>query len=315
MYTYSIDDTDNVFNKGYKYLINYLFVKFPVPDFLFPYLIDCSDTEYQIIINILDGKSLRKTMPSNFSLSKSENAILQANTINLPDFKDHILERFVLTTRILKEFADEIEILNIILRTSRIFRDQFESFKNDLVFWKSVFRFLVINENEFNHFYNMSHYVDYFEWQRYFSEEPLKYTLKGRTFASVNRIIDDHCDRYKHMTKYIKYKWKPLPIEKWFSMDDTFTYIIEEITDGKRLLEESKALGHCVYTYGESCADGFVHIFSLSKVRNDVKKSFITIELRDNLITQIAGKNNEPPSQYVIGLVEKWCVVNDFSIV
>ncbi|TXE15714.1 hypothetical protein ES692_15665 [Psychroserpens burtonensis] len=314
MFTYSRTDTDNVFNKSYKGLINYLFVKTPLPNFLFPYLIDCSDAEYQLIINILDGKSLRKNMPSDFNLSKSENAILQADNINLPQVKDHILERFVLATRILKEFPDKHEILNIVIFRSRIFIDQIESFRNDLVFWKSVFRFLVINAEEFGYLNTMSHYIDYFEWQRYFSEEPLKYTLKGRTFKSVNRIVGHYHYRYGHMTTYIKYKWKPLPIEKWFSMDETFTYAIEEITDGKRLLDESKALGHCVFTYGESCNNGFVHIFSLSKIRKAIKKSFITIEVRGNLITQIAGKNNQAPSQYVIDLIEEWGAVNSLSI-
>ena len=90
MFIYSRTDTDNVFNKSYKGLINYLFVKSSLPIFLFPYLIDSSDVEYQLIINILDGKSLRKTMPSDFNLSKSENAILQAYNINLPQVKDHI---------------------------------------------------------------------------------------------------------------------------------------------------------------------------------------------------------------------------------
>jgi hypothetical protein len=315
MATYhNIEETNNVFKKGYDELIHYLFVKTSVPSFLFPHLINCSDLEHEIIVKLLEGKSLRKTLPTHFNLTKSENSILQNNSIKLTDIDDHHLERYVLAARILKEISDDYMILNTMLRLSKIFKDQFATFKNDLVFWKSVFRFLSRNKNTFSNNHNLSHYIDFFESQRYFSEPPLKYNLKGRTFASVERAVDNWIIDYSFNPKYLEYSWEPLPIENWHSKDSSFSYIIEEITDGTRLLKESKTLNHCVISYAESCRNGSIHIFSLSKLRKNVKNPFITIEVRKNVIVQIAGKMNETPNNKVMSLIRSWSTENDLIL-
>jgi len=280
---------------------------------LFPHLIGCSDLEYEIIINLLEGKSLRKILPTQFYLTKSENAILQYNSIKLTDIDGHQLERFILAARILKEIPDDFIILNGMLRLSKVFKDQFATFKNDLVFWKCVFRFLSRNKNAFNNNHSLSHYIDFFEAQRYFSEPPLKYSLKGRTFASVERAVDNWLIDYSFQPKYLNYTWRPLTIEKWHSKDSSFSYIIEEITNGERLLKESKTLNHCVISYAESCHNGSIHIFSLSKLRNNIKNPFITIEVRKNVIVQIAGKMNESPSDKVMSLIRAWSNENSLS--
>ena len=314
MISYPKNDVSNIFKQEYRGLTEFLFVKTCVPNFFFPYLINCSNQEYEVILKILEGKSLRKILPTHLKLSKLENAILQEDSIKLPDVEDHILERFIIAASILKEQSKEYRILNRILNTSKIFKDQLPTFKRDILFWKSIFRFFYRNKSDFQDVYNLSHYIDYFESQRYYNEQPLTYSLKGRTFNSIERAVDNWQVSYTYNADYVAYKWEPLPIEKWLFVDKPFSYVIEEITDGKRLLSESKTLHHCVFSYATSCYNGFTHIFSLSKLRNEIKKPFITIEVRDSKIIQIAGKMNHAPSEKALDLIREWSNENNLSI-
>jgi len=311
---YVTNQTENPFCKPYDLLIDYLFVTAPIPRFLFPYLNSCTYLEYQIVIGILDGKSLRKILPDNLNLTKSENAVLQTNTIQLPNSKDFILERCVLAARIVLENTGESVILNRMLSASKIFKDQLTTFSTDIGFWKSIFRFLCRNKKEVTNAYTFTHFIDFFESQRYYSEAPLTYSVKGRTFSSIQRAIANWEIHYTYRPEYLDYTWTPLPIEKWVTIKHPFSYTIEEITDGKRLLEESENLHHCVFSYSQSCKEGSVHIFSLSKLRNGLKKPFVTIEVRGTAIVQIAGKMNLSASNKAIELIKEWSVVNKLSM-
>ncbi|ALM21989.1 hypothetical protein AAT17_12475 [Nonlabens sp. MIC269] len=314
MRAYHIPYEGSIFKTDLKRLTEYLFITKPVPNFLFPYLINCSKEEFDLIINIIEGKSLRKILPSSLKISKTENAILQNTKIELPDVEDNILERFVLAATILKEQPKQHFVLNKTLEASKIFRDQLATFKRDIEFWKSIFRFICKYQYEFEDDYNLAHLIDYFEAQRYYDEQPLQYSIKGRTLTSVQRAVDNWRITYTYNPEYLRYKWDPLPIEKWMSIDKTFSYVIEEITDGKRLLKESKTLHHCVFSYATSCYEGSTHVFSLSKLRNKIKKPFVTIEVRGTAIVQVAGKMNQEPNEKAIELIREWSEENDLNM-
>ncbi|KPM31514.1 Hypothetical protein I595_2781 [Croceitalea dokdonensis DOKDO 023] len=314
MKRYNEGTIETTFHRDYGQLLQYLFVSAPLPTFLFPYLNKCSFKEYKIILQILDGKGLRSLLPTEFKLSKSENAVLQTNAIQLPETTDHILERFVLAARILIERPTSFPTLNRMLHASKIFKDQFASFRNDIIFWKSVFRFLSDNIAQLREASDFLHYVDFFEAQRYFCESPLTYSLKGRTFASVERAAQNWQIGIKYNMAHTSYSWNPLPIEKWMSFSTPFSYVIEEITDGKRLLAESTILNHCVFSYAYSCNAGHIHIFSLSKLKNNVNKPYATIEVRGKFITEVAGKMNISPSRKAMELIKEWGQLNHLSI-
>ena len=58
----------------------------------------------------------------------------------------------------------------------------------------------------------------------------------------------------------------------------------------------------------------YKHIFSLSKLRNEIKKPFVTIEVRDSKIIQIAGKMNHAPSEKALDLIREWSNENNLNI-
>lgn len=314
MKRYNEGTIETTFHRDYSKLLHYLFVSVPLPTFLFPYLNKCSFKEYKIILQILDGKGLRSLLPTEFKLSKSENAILQTNAIQLPETTDHILERFVLAARVLIERPTNFRTLNRMLHASKIFKDQFASFRNDIIFWKSVFRFLSDNIAQLREASDFLHYVDFFESQRYFCETHLRYSLKGRTFASVERAVANWEMSYTFRPEYLEYRWAPMVIEKWVGIKHPFSYSIEEITDGKSLLEESKNLQHCVFSYAVSCKEGAMHVFSLSKIRDSFNKPYFTIEIREETIVQIAGKRNRQVTGEVMGVIREWARANHLFV-
>lgn len=311
--SYHGDPFNNILLRDTDGLISYLFASKSVPTFLTPYVKYWSTKEYELMIALLDGHSLREATAPYICLSKKENAILHTIKLDLKNSTDFILERFVCAAKLLKMDTKETELVDYLLSHSKVFRDEFPTFKKDINFWFSVFRFLSRHQHHMNE-YAMSHYIDYFESERYYRVMPLTYSLKGRTLASVNRAIDYWNNWYIYQPTYLKYTWDTLPIEKWMHSDNSTSYIIEEITDGKRLQQESKALKHCVYSYAVSCYNGNTHIFSLSKLNKEKKKPFVTIEVRKNQIVQMAGVCNSYPSTDIVAIVGKWAMENNIDI-
>lgn len=62
---------------------------------------------------------------------------------------------------------------------------------------------------------------------------------------------------------------------------------------------------NCVKTYGEYIAKNICQIYFLRK-KNDVNKSFVTIEVKDNKVVQARIKYNELPTEEVNKVIRKW---------
>lgn len=73
-------------------------------------------------------------------------------------------------------------------------------------------------------------------------------------------------------------------------------------------------MNHCVLSYFSDCRKGHIHIFSLSKWLKDKKKPIITIEVINNTVTQIAGKNNNEPSPKFKTIINDWAKENKLKL-
>lgn len=69
------------------------------------------------------------------------------------------------------------------------------------------------------------------------------------------------------------------------------------------LIDEGKALNHCVGTYAERYAKGKNILLFIRKI-NEPEKSYFTVEVKDNRIFQVRGKNNSNPDDAVKELIE-----------
>lgn len=74
--------------------------------------------------------------------------------------------------------------------------------------------------------------------------------------------------------------------------------LIRPAQDSIELMEEGKALTHCVGGYADRYAKGETNIFFIRKV-SESDKSYYTIEIQKDKIVQVRGKNNRSPSEDV----------------
>lgn len=71
------------------------------------------------------------------------------------------------------------------------------------------------------------------------------------------------------------------------------------------LVDEGKALHHCVGGYIDSVAEGRSLIVFVRRVE-EPKKPYVTVEVRDGKIAQIHGDHNSAPTEEVQKFVDLW---------
>lgn len=71
------------------------------------------------------------------------------------------------------------------------------------------------------------------------------------------------------------------------------------------LIKEGQSMSHCVATYVDRVAEGSSDIYFLRKNEN-IDKSLVTIEVRDNTITQCRAKANTVPCEEELKAVAEW---------
>lgn len=69
------------------------------------------------------------------------------------------------------------------------------------------------------------------------------------------------------------------------------------------LIEEGKALNHCVGNYAERYAKGETAILLIRKI-HEPNKAYFTVEVRENMVTQVRGKHNCSPNDEVKEFME-----------
>ncbi len=89
------------------------------------------------------------------------------------------------------------------------------------------------------------------------------------------------------------------------NMYEDDNYVIYPVSSIKDLVEESRQQKNCVRTYCERIADNECQIYLMRK-KEDINKSFVTIEIHDNKIVQARLKYNEIPSEDIYKILKDW---------
>lgn len=82
-------------------------------------------------------------------------------------------------------------------------------------------------------------------------------------------------------------------------------YVVFPAKDVTDLRDESRQQNHCVQNYAERYANATCDIYFMRLI-NNIKKSLVTIEVRDNKIVQKRIKGNDPPTEEQNLFLEKW---------
>jgi hypothetical protein len=206
---------------------------------------------------------------------------------------------------------------------------------DDEEFWNSVNRFFIAHpELEPIHHGPI---VDYLHNQRFVpsvpnplagqpgepSEIPPQPNLcmKGRTPDSLKRAISrwhfnlaqGHEAGRRNLYRRPLLCWRPSGISPFAHEEevgeDRRTFESTELLGEADLIEEGKAMGHCVASYSQLCASGRSSIWSLRmRIPSGRIVRLATVELRtrDNLIVQVRKRANKPPTVRELSLLSLW---------
>ena len=180
--------------------------------------------------------------------------------------------------------------------------DTIEAYENVLNIKKmdilKLYNYLKTNQNDI---------VEYFDYLRLANE--LGYDLKDKkvlypldlfnahneVFEKKNTIINKKCNKkIKELAKtLIKNKYE----------DDK--YIIKPAGSVKEMLNEGKQQNNCLSTYILDFSKNKTQIYFMRK-KSDLKKSFVTIEVKNRKLIQARLKNNEKPDDEILTIINKW---------
>lgn len=204
----------------------------------------------------------------------------------------------------------------------------------DQDFWLELVQFL-INHQEFLANHQVGPLVDFITAQRYESQLKLSeegelvmqdsesatgFSLKGRTYGSLMRMIQewhDWLNDAEHFQQVLD-QYGTAKVEWSHSLLDEFHYFpkrqslkwytIQQITNSQELFDEGQQMSHCVSSYLDRCMSGYCSIWSLSVqdlFRNTTK--VITIEvIDDKRLVQARGAYNRMPSSKEMNIINYW---------
>lgn len=120
------------------------------------------------------------------------------------------------------------------------------------------------------------------------------YSAHQNTIKQVKLKADEELN--KKIAKRVK------DIDKKYSFECN-GLLIRAAKSSNELINEGKALNHCVGTYADSYANGQTNILVIRK-NSDIEKPYYTMEIRNGEIIQTRGKRNCNPTEDVSKFIE-----------
>lgn len=299
-------------------LINFLFAKYYVPQFLVSGFVDNKLDPMMLFLHIGSGKSIKKfeLFPNLVLSNKCFHHILTT-----PDYCTYV-EAFR-RAQILHMGGDE-RLFNVICDSPINTMQNSSTYKKERdEFWVTVIKFFI--DNPMINTDKIPEIIDYINHEKFtlvrnnrpdgtFFNAPHQpnFTMKGRTPMSLLNHSDDW-----HWAQTIKSKrekaatsWEPLDIDDFKFQNGDNHYEIRQLTSTKELIEEGNRMHHCVATYASSCLNKSCSIFSFrhsNSKKGIYNASCITLEIRSKSIVQARAKYNEKPHPY------HWEITGDYK--
>lgn len=130
------------------------------------------------------------------------------------------------------------------------------------------------------------------------------FTMKGRSATKLLRQVDEW---HGHLAKadVVFQSWQPVgfrPFELEEELNDVspVRWTVQELLSSWELAAEGTAMGHCVVSYSDQCADGKTSIWSIGLVRPGEERQgvmTVAVDVGRRAMTQARGKYNLLPNQ------------------
>ena len=200
-----------------------------------------------------------------------------------------------------------------------------ETFSND-DFWINVIRFFIANPMlDVNHANPIIDYIWHQKYQnrRVFIEQGVareigpaqpNFSMRRRTPETLLRQVEAWHGELGREAKGGELEWFGSEIGEFHTLEGSAEarnmkfWSIRELLSSDELIDEGRALGHCVSTYARSCHTGRSSIWSLEIEDENGRRKILTIEVapQAKLIRQVRGKRNRSATPKEKNLLGRW---------
>jgi hypothetical protein len=130
-----------------------------------------------------------------------------------------------------------------------------------------------------------------------------EFSMKGRSAAALLARVEEWHAQLAREAHRPNNRWEKSGIGEFRQIQEdkqsgnVVCWTIQELLSSRELREEGRALNHCVASYGHSCFQGRVSIWSvrLEDCQQAVPRRVMTIEVKGRTINQARGKANAFP--------------------
>ncbi len=200
-----------------------------------------------------------------------------------------------------------------------------ETFSND-GFWINVIRFFIANPMlDVSHVHPIVDYIWHqkYENRRVFIERGVareigpaqpNFSMRRRTPETLLRQVEAWHGELGREVKSGELEWIRSGIGEFHTLEGSEAlrnmkfWSIRELLSSDELIDESRALGHCVSTYARSCHTGRSSIWSMEIEDENGRRKILTIEVAPEakLIRQVRGKGNRSATPKEKNLLGQW---------
>ena len=200
-----------------------------------------------------------------------------------------------------------------------------ETFSND-GFWLNVIRFFIANPMlDVSHVHPIIDYIWHqkYENQRVFIERGVareigpaqpNFSMRRRTPETLLRQVEAWHGELGREVKSGELEWIRSGIGEFHTLEGSEAlrnmkfWSIRELLSSDELIDESRALRHCVSTYARSCHTGRSSIWSMEIEDENGRRKILTIEVAPDakVIRQVRGKQNRSATPKEKVLLGQW---------
>ena len=198
--------------------------------------------------------------------------------------------------------------------------------RTDLAFWREVAQFFCANPLLRAEIDDL---CDFLAWKR---ARDRRFSVKGRTTASLSRLMREwHRDlaaiaRIEEAQRRAERaarpwveraeggRWQGAPLDDWSwrpvskeAKARREEYAVRQLVTATQLVEETRAMHHCVSSYAQKCIAGNASIWSLVRREQGREQRLLTIEVdRHHRAVQVRGFANRPATPGECEVLTRW---------
>lgn len=131
-------------------------------------------------------------------------------------------------------------------------------------------------------------------------------SMKGRSVAKLLRQVEEWHGHLTRAENVLFQSWQPCGLRPFALEDETeelgkVRWTVQELLSSWELAAEGAAMGHCVVSYSDQCADSRTAIWSIGLQRdgNGEREGVLTVAVDParRVVTQARGRHNMLPNQ------------------